>query len=244
MKPIRRNIIVELPMWQKERERVTEGGIFIPHLEGNFEHNATHGKVVSVGNDCTLVKEGDEVFFSVLCIQQALQNAGRDKTRSHLYDGEGSIVPVIYFEQDGKDYISMPENKVSFEMTDQSGTWENVIFTGVILALRGKEIICMNGYHLVEDAYEKGEQVDVAGGKVNAISTESGLLLVKTMEEMEKRKHFRVLHAPMDSDTQTGDIIYCMPHVDIKLEGDFNYNMLPKGCYYVEGQHILAKEVA
>jgi len=40
---------------------------------------------------------------------------------------------------------------------------------------------------------------------------------------------------------KAGDVVVTRPHCDIKLEGDFNYPMLPQGTYYVRKDDLLGK---
>jgi len=120
---------------------------------------------------------------------------------------------------------------------DWSGSHEAELHGGVICAVRGGEVICLNGYHIMKDAYEKPELI----GGVLAKKTESGLLIAVMHEEQEKNKRFEIMFAPADSELKAGDVVVTRPHCDIKLEGDFNYPMLPQGTYYVRKDDLLGK---
>lgn len=236
LKPIGQNIIVKLPDYQKERERKTNG-IDIIHLEGQFQHEATHGTVVAVGDEVTEIQVGDEVFFTHMCIAQGKQNMGRDKCAN---EETRSYVPVYYLEESDAHYLVMPYKKIVEILEDISGVWENPLFSGVILLIRGNNVICCNNYYTMEAAYDNGEVVE----GIRAKKTESGLFIAKLHAEPEKEKFYRITNAPENGSAQKGDIVYTVPHSDIPLEGYFNFPLLPKGTYYLEeNQILLVKEV-
>lgn len=236
MKPTLRNIIVKLPKWQRERLRETSTGLLIPHLEGKFQHNASHGTVVQVSDNCKIARIGDEVFFPNLTIKQALQNSDLDPT---VYEKHGSGVPVYYHIEDGEHYLIMPENRIYDELIDLNGTTiHNTTFSGVITLIRSGEIVCCNGYHLMEQAHEDEEIVDGVKGR----TLKSGIFAVITTEKEEKNKRYRITYAPEDSEVVVGDIVYTQPHCDLHLEGEYNYPQLPSGTFYVEQQFLLAVE--
>jgi co-chaperonin GroES (HSP10) len=235
--PTGQNILIKLPNYQKERERATgigaNGGINIVHLEGEMQHESTHGTVMAVGPDCDFILPGDEVFFTYLCISQAKQNMGKDKCANGMH---GSGVPAFYFEEPDADYVIMPYRKVVEVIEDISGVWENPLFPGVILLIRSGEIICCNDYYTFEAAYDNGEII----GGVRAKTTASGLLIAKLQDEPEKEKYYRITNAPANRQAKQGDLVFTVPHSDIPLEGYFNFHMLPKGTFYMEENQILA----
>lgn len=231
MKPTGQNILIKLPDYQKQRERKV-GGIDIIHLEGELQHEATHGTVVAVGDDCEFIKVGDEVFFTYMCVTQGKQNMGRDKCAN---EETRSYVPVYYLEEPDAHYLVMPYKKIVEILEDISGTYENPLFTGVILLIRNGEVICCNDYYTMEAAYDNGEVIE----GVRAKKTESGLFIAKLYDEPEKEKFYRITNAPANGLAQKGDIVYTVPHSDIPLEGYFNFPLLPKGTYYLEENQIL-----
>lgn len=233
--PIGSNIKIKLPDFFKTRERKTESGIYVPHLEGKFEHDITHGTVTAVGDSVTMCKVGDEVFFSSLYIQAGLQNMGNDPTRPDAKKDTGSGVPVFYLADSDNHYLFMPEDRKYLLASDWSGEHEAEIHGGVICAVRDGQVICFNGYHIMKDGYEKPELVD----GVLTRKTESGIVIAVLREEEEKNKRFIVMYSPEDSWVKPDDLIFTRPHCDIKLEGDFNYPMFPKGTYYVRKDDIL-----
>jgi len=236
MKPTLRNIIVKLPKWQRERLRETASGIQIPHLEGKFEHNASHGTVVATSDNCTIARTGDEVFFPNITIKQALQNSDLDPT---VFEKHGSGVPVHYHIEEGEHYLIMPEQRIYDVLIDTNGAEiQNTTFSGIILLIRNKEVVCCNGYHIMKQAHEDDEMVDGRRGK----TLKSGIFALTTKDKEEKEKRYEVVYAPNDSEVEPSDIIYTMPHCDLPLEGEYNYPQLPAGSFYVESQFILAKQ--
>lgn len=217
-----------------------ESGIYVPHLQGRFELDITHGTVLSVGDSVKMCKVGDEVFFSSLVIQSALQNMGNDPTQPDAKIRNGNTMPVYYLADEDGHYLFMPEDRKYLFAEDWSGKHEAEIHGGVICAVRDGDVICMNGYHIMKDAYDKPKLIEGVLGRV----TESGLVVAVLGEEEEKRKRFKVVFAPADSELVVGDEIVTRPHCDIKLEGDFNYPMFPVGSFYVRKDDILGKVVA
>lgn len=235
--PTKGNILIKLPNFQKERIRQSESGIYIPHLEGRFEHDVTHGTVISLGEWVEHCQIGDEVFFSPLCIQAGQQNMGTDKTQTDTTKKRSNGVPVYYLADEEGHYLFMPEKRMFLMAYDTAGGQEQEcdIHGGVICLIRDEELICLNSYHIMKDAYDAGEVKDgVRTKKVGIID------VVVFGEEDEKKKRFEITHAPADSTVKVGDTVFTRPHCDLKIEGDFNYNLLPKGSYYVIGSNILA----
>lgn len=241
MKPTAGNVMIKLPAYQKEGVRQSDGGIYIPHLSGNFSLDVSHGTVVALGDGIELCEIGDEVFFAQNCIQAALQNSGMDKTRSEANKNRGSGIPVFYLADDSGDYVFMPEKRLFLLATDTAGGQEMEcdIHGGIICIIRKGEIICVNSYHIMKNAYDAGEVKDGVRTKKHGL-----IDVVVFHEENEKNKRFEIVSAPVDSELKSGDIIFTKPHCDLKLEGDFNYPLLPKGSFYVVESNILGKFVS
>lgn len=233
--PTGSNILIKLPDYYKTRERKMESGIYIPHMQGRFEHDITHGTVVALGDKVKDCQIGDEVFFSSLVVQSALQNMGNDPTRPDSKKDVGNTMPVYYLADEDGHYLFMPEERIYLLASDWSGEHEAEIHGGVICIVRNGEVICVNGYHIMKDAYEKPELIDGVLGK----KTQSGLIIAVLHEEQEKNKRFDIMFAPAESELKPKDVVFTRPHCDIKLEGDFNYPMLPKGTYYVRKDDLL-----
>jgi co-chaperonin GroES (HSP10) len=243
IKPIRRNILIKLPNWYKNRERETPSGIIVPHLEGLHEHNATQGDVVACADDCTLIQPGDTVFFTNMAVTMGLQNIGRDKSRHDGFEEIGNTSPITYFIQGDAHYLLMPEHKIFTIFTDKfGGEYENISHTGAIAAIRDFELFAFNDYVLMQKDYFGGELVGIpgVGGKVNVVKSSGGIILGVQHQVKESEKRYKVFCAPADSEVQKGDVIYTMSNCDILLEGEFNNPLLPRGIYYVEAQNVLA----
>ncbi len=235
IKPTGNNIMVRLPTDQKKRERKI-GNIYIPTLEGRFEHDFTFGEVVSVGELCTTVKVNDIAYYSQMSMQQALQNCGRDKTRNDTLKDTANNIPCYLYEEGDEEFLIFPASKVSIECSDISGTFENIIFQSVICIIRDGKVVMLNDNYLINKDYDDGQLID----GIRAKRTQSGLYLPQLKEQNEKDKKYKVLHAPEKSVVDVGDTIFTQPHCDIPLEGEFNNPLFPKDTYYIQESNILA----
>lgn len=254
IKPVGNYIFIKLPQWQSERVRKTPSGIFIPHLEEKTEHDSSTGEVVAIGDRCTICEVGDTVFFDYYSVNNALQNAGRDKTRHDHTKNSKAALPVYYIENSYSDdvpelpkglYIVMPETRVTQNFEAKNHHEERVmggnsleipVNLGVLCLIRNGELMCCNGYYLIARAYDEGELID--GVRVKQQGLIQSVIL---KDEEQKNKQYKILCAPQDGEYEVGDIIRCMPNVEIKVEGTFNYPQFPANTFYVESSLIIAK---
>lgn len=240
LKPASGNVLIKLPDYYKTRERKMESGLHMVHMEGKYEHDATHGTVISVAENVTECQAGDEVFFAQNCVQAALQNMGMDKTRSDNMKYRSADVPAYYLIDEEAHYMMMPVERLYLIAEDLSGKHEVDIHAGIICLIREGKVHCLNGYHIMKNAYDDGEL-----GADGIKAKKHGLIYMPVFkEESEKNKRFEIVHAPENSELKAGDIIFTAPHCDLKLEGDFNYPLLPKGCFYVQRENILGRFIS
>jgi co-chaperonin GroES (HSP10) len=254
IKPLNRNILIKLPDWANDRVRKTESGIYFAHLDDKIEHDASQGVVIAVGDKCDICQVNDTVFFDYYTVMTALQNCGRSKVRHQGTTETSTNVSVHYIENGMLDdcpelpkgiYIVMPENRIVQSIIAQDSAQEKLIggsqvdipiHLGVICLIRDGQPQSCNGYFLLQKAYTDGELID------GRIVKKSGLIhSVVLGKEANKNRKYKVLYAPIGSEFNQGDEVICSSDIEIKLEGKYNFPILPKDTFYCESELILAK---